>query len=171
MLSMANYKLFVEYAKTVPKQQIIGAFDQNGNFSLYPQEEHLISQTYKLFYCNTLRNDLQAGKEEKFSFAPTINSNSEKLAGSYRRKIQLDSCRIELTEKEPGAKDRLAQVGFESPKKQSSFLRANDLKKTARSPAPPKSTKVGRLFEIAGNRGGADPAGQPPQRERQGPPG
>lgn len=54
MLSNSNYRLFIEYAKKVPRDQIIGSFDQDGNFFLYNQEQKLIQKTYKIFYINTL---------------------------------------------------------------------------------------------------------------------
>ena len=54
MISHENYQLFVEYAKNVPKDQIIGSHDSDGNLQFFYHEVELISKTYKIFYISML---------------------------------------------------------------------------------------------------------------------
>jgi hypothetical protein len=94
MLTNSNYNLFLEYAKKVPREQIIGGFDPEGNFYLYKHEVKLISKTYKIFYINTLQKDLQVGPKKEYNFTPRIDPYSDKLAMNFRRKMLDDSERI-----------------------------------------------------------------------------
>jgi hypothetical protein len=73
---------------TTTKPQKIGAFDENGRYSITQKEESDIRKMFSALITNKIRKEKEHPPQVKeFDFAPTISDKSEHIAHLQRKEI------------------------------------------------------------------------------------